>query len=432
MRLYHASCVPETLREHLRAQADAVEIIDTHEHVPDERCVCDGRHGFFSFFDHYVSSDLVSAGMPYDDLLRMRDLSNGLTLEERWALMSPYWPFVRTTGYGRAMLEYMSDLFGADDINEGTYQELDRRILGARQPGWYEIVLKEKARIEVSLVTVWPHGVPEIDKRYFRAVPILDHFAMAACEADVAELEQQTGGATIHSLERLMEAQEQRLDTFHRAGAVGVKVFLAYRRTLNFEDAERATARRLFERVRRARPDELRQVELKPLQDFMMRRLVGLAAERGLPLQVHTGLQEGNGNIIENSNPTHLAPVFLAYPEARFDLFHAGYPFVSQLTTLAKNFQNVYADLCWIQEVSPTVAARALNEWFDALPANKILAAGGDSNYAEGAYGHLQVARKIVADVLAEKVVSGHFSEEEAGWMMRRVLRENAKALFSL
>ena len=60
----------------------------------------------------------------------------------------------------------------------------------------------------------------------------------------------------------------------------------------------------------------------KPLQDYMMHYILRLANKRGLTFQFHTGLQEGNGNIIYNSDPSLLSNLFLEYPDVDFDIFH--------------------------------------------------------------------------------------------------------------
>ena len=98
----------------------AIPLIDTHEHIKPEATLAGRTWSLFDFLEHYVSSDLVSAGMSREALEKLRQPDNGLSLEERWNLMAPYWPFAKTTGYGRAMTAYMRDLFGIDDINETT------------------------------------------------------------------------------------------------------------------------------------------------------------------------------------------------------------------------------------------------------------------------------------------------------------------------
>jgi predicted TIM-barrel fold metal-dependent hydrolase len=420
-----------SLRDRLWEHIASIKIIDTHEHIPSEEASCQSHSSLFSFFEHYVSSDLVSAGMSREALEAMRKPDSGLSLEARWALMEPYWPFARTTGYGRAMLDYMKDLYGVEDITKDTYLELSRRIEAAHKPGWYRHVLKEKAGIDLSLVITWPRQTVVVDRDLFRAVPILDHYAILGTRAELEALEKESGRA-IQTLSQLMEAQEATLDRFVKQGIAGVKIFMAYRRTLLFEPVTQGAAARVFDRIWLSQTQDLSFEDLKPLQDFMTRRLIGLAAERNLPIQIHTGLQEGNGNYIENSKPTHLSNVFMEFADAKFDVFHAGYPYSGEVAVLSKMFPNVYADLCWIHAVSPLASARILSEWLEVLPANKIFAVGGDSNYVEGAYGHCKIARRVAHDVLSQKVEQGYLSEAEARWMAERILRDNAAELFQL
>ncbi|MBW7863642.1 MAG: amidohydrolase family protein [Candidatus Hydrogenedentes bacterium] len=418
-------------RQDLAETVADILIVDTHEHIPDETVACADTLGFFGLFEHYVSSDLVSAGMPRASLEAMRTPGNGLSDLERWTLMEPWWPHVRNTGYGAAMREYLSDLFGVAEISRDTVEDLCGRMRAARKPGWFHTVLREKARIDKALVIRWPGQPVTVDRDLFRAVPILDHYAMPSTRAELEALEKESGLA-IQTLDRLMAAQEAMLDRFTAEGIAGVKIFAAYRRSLQFDRWSKAEAARAFDRVWLSQALDLTFADLKPLQDFMTRRVVALAAERGLPVQIHTGLQEGNGNHLANANPLLLTDLVMDHPDTRFDLFHAGYPYAGEMAAMAKYFPNVYADLCWVQAISPSAAARILDEWLDTVPSNKILAVGGDSNYAEGAYGHCNIARRIACNVLADRVERGMNDAAEAKRLARRILRENALELFRL
>jgi predicted TIM-barrel fold metal-dependent hydrolase len=163
-----------------------------------------------------------------------------------------------------------------------------------------------------------------------------------------------------------------------------------------------------------------------------MHQVIQRAIEIDLPIQIHTGLQEGSGNFLVNSNPLHLVNLLIEYREARFDLFHAGYPYQGEMATLGKNFANAYVDLCWVHVISPWVARQTLHELIETVPANKIFAFGGDYFFVEGTYGHACMARNNVAKVLAEKVEMDYLTEDEAVALARRYLRENAIRFFRL
>ena len=162
-----------------------------------------------------------------------------------------------------------------------------------------------------------------------------------------------------------------------------------------------------------------------------MHQIIRNVAERNLVAQFHTGFQSGQLNTIMDTNPALLNNVIMEYPQVRFDLFHGGYPYSGELATLAKNCPNVYADLCWLHIIAPGVAKRALHEWIETIPANKILGFGGDFFHAEGAYGHAQMARAVTVEVLAEKVEEGYLKENEVEELMERILHLNGKTLFS-
>jgi predicted TIM-barrel fold metal-dependent hydrolase len=154
------------------------------------------------------------------------------------------------------------------------------------------------------------------------------------------------------------------------------------------------------------------------------------AISRGLPIQIHTGLQEGNENIVANSHPELLTNLFMEYKEAKFDVFHGAWPYCGELGALAKNFPNVYIDMCWMHIISPSRSRTALSNWLDEVPASKIMGFGGDYLFVEGAYGHSVIARENVVHVLAEKVDDGVYKMDQAKKYARWLLRENPERLF--
>ncbi len=379
--------------------------------------------------------------MPEQMLPRLRDPNR--PLDARWNEFAPFWRHARTTGYGRALLLAARDLFNVDDINDSTYQRLSEEIAASNRSGWYEEVLKKRANIELSVLDVLeefdPTPMAEIDRRFFAPVLRVDDFLTPCNRSDLARLEARAGSA-IHSLDDLLRAIDAALERAVAAGAVGIKVATAYVRSLKFEQVVKADAERVFNQLSRYPivQDAITQLppvswtEAKPLQDYLMHHVIRRAIEHYLPIQVHTGLQEGNGNFLTHANPLNLVNLLIQYGEVRFDLFHAGYPYSSEVAVLGKNFPNVYVDLCWVHVISPWVARRVLHEWIETVPSNKILAFGGDYIFVEGAYAHARMARDNVAAVLTEKVETGYLREAEAMELAHKLLRDNALQLFCL
>lgn len=429
------------LEARIEREIEGIDLVDTHEHtVPEPERNKQATDFFSVWFLHYASSDLVSAGMEISALDRMRDAAR--PLEERWGDFAPFWTHTRTTGYGRALLRAARDLFGIEAINESTWRDLSERITAANRPGWYRKVMKDLAKIEVAILDPIYYEFHPVDQEIFALATRFDPFITPRTRGHLDSLERSTH-SSIHSLGDLEKALEVAFAQSLERGMVTVKTALAYFRTLDYRRPTRHEAEVVFNRiVSHVDPMRLRVhpgggegpswESCKPLQDHMMHQVVRQAQEHRLPIQVHTGLQEGVGNCLANANPLHLTDLLLEYPRVRFDLFHAGYPFTGEIACLAKNFPNCWADLCWVWIITPTGARRILHEWIETIPANKILGFGGDYRFVEGSYAHARMAREGVAQVLTEKVREGYLKEEEALEMGRKILRENARALFRL
>ena len=418
-----------TVREELSGFIDELHILDSHEHVPMEKGRPQDTDVLAEWLTHYFSCDLVSAGLSDQGLAEVRDSSRDLL--SRWRLVEPYWEAARSTGYGRALDLAARDLYGFDRVDQKTIGPLNEAFVAAREKGdHYRYVLKEKSRIALSVVD----SDLNCDREFFASAFRLDHFIMPTHRCEIRN-QGQAAGVKVHCLDDWEEALERQLaDGFERGAAV-LKHGLAYMRSLYYEKVTRSEAEREFnEFFHQDHAPEWRSglKAGKALQNHMMHTLLKLADQRGLTIQVHTGIQEGNGNVIADSNPVNLTNCFLEYENVAFDIFHMGYPYTQELSNLAKNFRNVNIDMCWGHIISPEAARRALTEWLDAVPANKIIAFGGDYCFVDGIYGHQQLARDNVATVLTAKVLDGSFDLDRARQIARWVLVDNPARILNL
>jgi hypothetical protein len=279
------------------------------------------------------------------------------------------------------------------------------------------------------------NGGLNCDRDLFLPVYRLDHY-IAPRNAEAIRSAGEKTALTVTSFEDWRDACEQELDNALERGVVALKSGLAYERTLSYERVSRDEAERAFNVLfsDKKTPDfSPRQVfRSKALEDYMMHFVLGLADKKGLTFQFHTGLQEGSGNIISNSDPALLANLFLEYPNVQFDIFHIGYPYQQSLAALAKMFPNVYIDMCWAHIISPRACIWGLAEWLDAVPLNKISAFGGDYLFVDGVYGHLETAKENIARSLAIKIEEGVFTEQRALEAARMLFFDNPLSIFQI
>jgi predicted TIM-barrel fold metal-dependent hydrolase len=418
---------PSEIREIL----ETTPLGDTHEHIfPEEQRLAMQLDVFSLFLSAYSGTDLRSVGIP------SAVADQRLPLAERWKLFAPYWEKTRNTGYLRAVEIALRDLFGAEELTESTCEEISERIRRANRRGVTERILRDRCRIKFAVLDdkLPEPAMPELE--LFSIARRFDRFILATARNEVLELERATGSA-IGSLGDLEKALEKDFaKNLERTRMVAVKSTLAYHRTLFFRKSSREEAERDFERVMKGLPPpgddsfaRVTDLRAKDLQDYMFHRLVRLAGEHRIPFQVHTGLQAGR-NVLQNANPLDLTNLFHYYPDVRFDLFHSGYPYLTEAAALVKMFPNVSVDMCWMHAISPAAARRILHEYLDTVPSTKVLGFGGDCNLAEIAYGYSVIARDNVIRVLEARVAEGISDPRSAVAIGKRVLCDNAEELF--
>jgi predicted TIM-barrel fold metal-dependent hydrolase len=425
----------------IKKHVDAVRLVDTHEHLPQEpERIKQTVDPLATFFPHYASSDLQSAGMGEEDLLRLWDTS--IPLEERWTIIEPWWEKISNTGYARALDIAIRGLYGVDGLTADTVKPLTQRMRERNKPGLYRWVLKERSGVDISILDFAEY---DVDTEFFAPVLRIDELVMARDRTEIEALES-LFDVSIHDFRDYVALIRRRFDDL-KGKVVGIKIALAYRRPIFFDKRAFSEAEEAFNEIYRVRkfkrvpmdpegesqklvPESPGVEELIPMQDYLVHVAVQEAMRHGLPIQIHTGLHEGNENMLPNSNPELLVNLFMEYRDARFDVFHGSWPYCGELGALAKNFPNVYVDMCWMHIISPSRARSALGDWLDEVPANKILGFGGDYLFVEGVYGHSVIARDNVARVLAQKVDEGDYKLDDAKKYASWMLRENAMRLF--
>lgn len=420
-----------------------LEIVDTHEHLPSKEEDREKDTDVLKeYLTHYFNSDLISAGMPAEDWHKITEKK--IPIAEKWKLVEPYWEVSRCTGYGRSLEISVKELYGIERIDFSTIEELNNRFQESLKPGHFKKVLKEKSKIVTCLLNVEtldsiydPLQERSIycDKDLYNPVYSIEDLIYPVSWQGIEKLEKQAG-LRVTSFNRWLEVTGILIDKAYKLGAVALKNPLAYRRTLKYEIPTRSEAEEQFNNIFKTRhiPDgDIKFLSTgKSFQDYMFHYILDIADKKSLAVQIHTGMQEGNGNILSNSNPELLSNLFLKYPDVTFDIFHISYPFQNELTVLAKNYQNVFIDMCWAHIISPNASVNALLEWFDTIPLNKISAFGGDYAFIDGVYGHQYMARINIARALSVAVANGIFDMEKAKIVAGMLFFDNPKKIFRL
>lgn len=426
--------------EKIDLDISGLPIYDTHEHIVDEDFRVRVENDVLSLFlSHYITTDLENAGLAPADIEVIRDPA--VTIERRWDMLEPYWQRVSHTAYAQALKIAVRDLYQIDQINRETIGEIARQVAEASKPGLYAQVF-HKAGIRQAVVDdlygiyhpdieAWPplprpsdppglfkKSIPGTGLVYFRG------------KQQILDLQELLHTGPIRTLQDWLDLITAVFDRHPEAAAL--KFPLAYVTSLAIKKSTYHDAEQVFNRLLKLNdPKEgLCDADLKPLTDFLIHFAIQQATRHNLPVQIHTGLLEGTYHNLQNSNPLDLIPLLMENPDARFVLFHGGYPWIREFVALGKTFPNVWLDLCWVWIISPQAGRVMLHEMIETVPQNKITAFGGDYIFIEGTYGHSVMARQNIERVLKEKIAEGWFGVDEAQQYAKAVLYDNALALY--
>ena len=402
----------------------SLPVIDTHEHLENE-CRQPDWNVLSDYTRHYFSCDLISSGL---DPEKIRALAcPDVDIMTKWMSIEKHWEACRYTGYGRMLDLSVQKLYGVPELNRYTVETVERGYQALRsEPGYSGRILRDKCGIERVMNNIWRLD-GDSDGGLYWFVTQIDSW-VAPDRAALSRL--QKDGAEFTDVDDWVELCLNTLnDDFRLRGAKALKMGLAYARCLYFEEPDHTPAQAAFDKWLGGDDDFS---AIKPMQDYIAHRIFRWADENGLIIQIHTGYQESNAARITDSEPSQLINVILKYPHMRFDIFHMGFPYQNVAGAMGKMYPNVYLNLCWTHILSPVSAQRALCEWLQLVPRNKIFAFGGDCLFFDGVVGHLELARSCVAGVLSHMVEDGTMSMTEAKRTARMLFYDNPKGFYRM
>lgn len=429
-----ASAVPGRVNPALWEKVHQTPLIDTHEHLIEEKDRLVGTahprvqaDDWSLLLSHYLNSDLLVAGMPrkaYD-----RFFSPKIDPVAKWRILEPYWPAVKNTGYGQAVRIAMQQLYDVEDLSAATVKKVQAGYEKTRRPGFYKHVLCDLAKIESCQVNCLsgPFSESPMPTLLMQDLSIVGMFA----GPNLNGFGKPTG-IDVRSLVDWHRVIDWWFDKYSKF-AVAVKSQNAYSRDIDYEQVPAEKAEAVFKK--RIENEPLTGTERKSLEDHLFWYAVGKATEHGLPVKLHTGYYAGQngmplGRLIHN--PGSATDLCRRAPETRFVFMHICYPYYEELISVAKHYTNAYIDMCWSWIINPVAATDFLKKYLVTAPANKVLTFGGDYIPVEPVLGHAVIARRGIALALSELVEEGWLSLSDAVELTDPIMHNNARQIFNL
>jgi len=429
------------LYEEIYSYIENLDIIDCHEHLPPNAEIADieKENDIIMAFSQYVKEDLMCAGLPskmYQNYVKNPEID----ILAKWSLIEPYWEKCRYTGYVCSVHETVKILYGVERISSDTIEYLNSCFIKMNQKDYFHIIMKDYCKIHVAIR--YAHFIKEDegkgDTRYFvDSYPLIRY--LNPLSSTGVEKVFNSIGLEITGFDDYLEAICHDLEQKIKNGAYIFKLFTAYYGPLNLKNCSKQKARMEFEKeIRRMRtfiyesPVPSAFENLFEFSDYVTHFILRILNKHSCVLQVHTGLQSGNGNLIQNADATLMCEVISKYKNIQYDLFHISYPYQNSLIAMAKMFPNVYINFAWTHIISPNASVKTLIECLNTIPMNKIMGFGGDHEAVINVAGHLTIARQNIAKALSIGIEQDLLTLSEAKKFALMILYENPKRLYRI
>ncbi len=402
---------PEALKTELIHYMSTLEIIDAHEHLSTEKQHLTNYYTFYNWFIPYVQYDLMSAGMPAENLWRAPDSDTMTTAY--WREIKPLWQYVKYGSYAEPVMMALKEFYGMDDITDENFMKLGEKMRATRYPGRYQEILKDRCHIKYILNQANIYGYPEGD--LMKGSIFL--LSIVTTEG-IQKYRRANPQATID--EYLAYMQEE----IHKARLAG-SVLAKFDASCFIFPPDREKAEAAFKNF----DSTSVFVNQSDLAGYLFDRMIDIATGEDLVICIHTGVW-GNINI---KNPELIYPVVERHPKSIFDIYHMGMPYVNECGFLGKNYSNVYLNLTWSHIVSSRMTIEALDQWLDYVPLNKISAFGGDFiTMPELVWAHLEIAKRNLAEVFSRRIIRGQLTMEQSKQILKMWFYDNPARIYGL
>jgi len=423
--------------------------MDPHTHLDAAHLSARGLDDILLY--HMAVSDLYAAGCPNGD--RVPEDRTDSVARDRIAEALPYLPKVRNTATSWGARIIVGDLYDwHEPVTVENWERLDARIRErAADPAWPREILK-RAGIVRTGTELW-RG------RDGSASDILEYSLEWAF---FARTQWGQPDIPVYELERAWNETEPSAPipvTFDRASAPPLKRCI---RTVDDVDAAvahycdvipydkiMATAQHLSTDIDYAEPDtsgmqtalrnraSARGVERDVYASYILRRFLAELTKRGerIVFQFSLGaeaLPHESASRLTQRTIKQLAELVARYPEVRFMCFLASRHGNQSLCTLARELPNLSLCGYWWHNFFPGAIRHVMEERLDMLPLNKQIGFFSDAYCADWSYAKAVMVRKLLAEVLAQKIGLGQYSEDDALGIAQAILHDSTQELLGM
>lgn len=221
------------------------------------------------------------------------------------------------------------------------------------------------------------------------------------------------------------------LASIERENAVGLKSCIAYNGGLSVSISTRDATLNAYERIlnEKARPDDKHIFYCHMLLESM-----DIAANRDLPVQLHTGFGSGKYIDFQSMNPIHLIDFLQdsrVKNRVKIVLLHGGHPHEEYASYLAAQFANVYTDFSGAFYLNSIKGMERMAALMERAPLDKVMYGSDGVMFPEVSwFAHMQF-RRLLSKLLNVMINDGYFTQGRARDVAKMFMYDNALLCYS-
>jgi hypothetical protein len=439
----------QTLAKDLEAALAELPMFDVHTHLVGNHLGARGLHDVLLY--HMVISDLYGAGCPSGSrLTQYPGWPSDEEAKQRITEAIPYLSSIRNTSCSWMMRMILQDLYNwREPITADNWRRLDAiiRERADDRSWWYSIFDRLNIARTCTESARREGGADDARLQYSIEWCFFTRCQWGEFDTAVYELERSWGRSpefatpigggqrpatdrTIHTLDDVHDAVQHYVDHIPYdivlSTAAGVSTDIDFRPV---SDAEMAAA---LARRSQAGPAErdtyasyINEAFLTALEkhsDHIVYQF-SFGAE---PLPFETGSRVSQRAIGQ------VAEFIARHPKLRFQCFISSRHANQSLCTLTRELPNFSLAGYWWHNFFPDIIRQVMAERLDMVPVNKQVGFFSDAYCVEWVYGKVLMVRKQMARVLADKILMGQYTRDDALSIARSILYESPQTLLGM
>jgi glucuronate isomerase len=422
-------------------------MLDVHTHLDATHLAARGLHDVLLY--HMVVSDLVSAGCP--DRSRLPEWPTDGEARARIERALPFLPGIANTSCAWGVRIILEDLFDwRKPVTAENWTTLDGAIRERAGVQGRAAGIQAKAGIRRSCTELWRRhdGRADAMLQYSLEWAFFGRAQWGEFDTAIWELEKAwSEGApaapapigpdakrpvpsrTIRTVADVHDALDAYVEAIPQ-NALGTAQHLST--DIDFQAVdERGMASALRRRSRAGRPE--RDVYASYIMEEFFKRLE--ARKPGVMFQFSLGaepLPAETASRLSQTTLASLAEIVARHPGIRFQCYLASGHANQTLCTLARELPNFTLAGFWWHNFFPAFIERVIRERLDMLSASRQVGFFSDAYTIEWSYAKAVIVRRMLARVLADKVMLGQYDTPTALSVAREILFESPQHLMGM